>query len=101
MLKSTLTVRQVMQPEPVVVPAGCPLRDVMGRMNAQRIGAVIVVNGSNELSGIFSERDLFRRVVNADPGWRDRPVSDWMTPNPYTIAPDVGWEEAVALMDRL
>jgi serine phosphatase RsbU (regulator of sigma subunit) len=101
MPKPALTVRQVMQSEPVVVPPDCPLRDVMDRMNRQRIGAVIVVNGGNELSGIFSERDLLRRVVDADAGWRDRPVSDWMTPDPYTVAPDVGWEDAVALMDRL
>lgn len=89
-----------MQSEPVVVPLSCPLREVMDRMNHLRIGAVIVIEG-DELCGIFSERDLLRRVVDADPGWRVRPVSEWMTPNPHTIAPDVGWDEAVSLMDRL
>jgi serine phosphatase RsbU (regulator of sigma subunit)/CBS domain-containing protein len=102
MTRPALTVRQVMQAEPVVVPRSCPLREVMDRMNRQRIGAVIVVEGEDdELCGIFSERDLLRRVVDADLGWRDRPVSDWMTRDPYTIGPDVGWEEAVAMMDRL
>ncbi|MCI0703826.1 MAG: SpoIIE family protein phosphatase [Planctomycetia bacterium] len=100
MTRPALTVRQVMQSEPVVVPLSCPLREVMDRMNHLRIGAVIVIEG-DELCGIFSERDLLRRVVDADPGWRVRPVSEWMTPNPHTIAPDVGWDEAVSLMDRL
>ncbi len=70
-------------------------------MNRLRIGAVIVVDDGQELRGIFTERDLLRRVAAAEPGWRDRPVSDWMTPDPYSIPPDVGWEEAVELLARL
>ncbi|QJW99238.1 PP2C family protein-serine/threonine phosphatase [Frigoriglobus tundricola] len=101
MHRPLLTVRQVMQVEPVVVLPECPLRDVMGQMNRRRIGAVIVVGPSLELRGIFTERDLLLRVADADAGWRDLPVAEWMTPNPHTIAPDVGWEEAVALMTRL
>ncbi|MBP3956142.1 SpoIIE family protein phosphatase [Gemmata sp. G18] len=89
-----------MQAEPVTVPSTCPMRDVMGEMNRRRIGAVIVVNGANTLIGIFTERDLLRRVADADPGWRDAPVAEWMTPDPFTIAPDVGWDEAVSMMDR-
>ncbi|AMV27840.1 Arabinose 5-phosphate isomerase KdsD [Gemmata sp. SH-PL17] len=100
MRQESLSVRQVMQPEPITVPAECPVREVMEQMNRLRIGAVIVVNGAHELIGIFTERDLLRRVADADPGWRDAPVAGWMTPNPFTIAPDVGWDEAVALMDR-
>ena len=99
--RPTLTVRQVMQPEPVVVRPGCPLRDVMGQMNNRRIGAVIIVDDVSELRGIFTERDLLRRVVDADPGWRDRPVAEWMTPDPHSITPELGWEEAVAMMTRL
>src|SRR5262249_55414883 len=51
--------------------------------------------------GIFTERDLLRRVLDAPTDWRSHPVSQWMTLNPHTITPDVGWEEAVALMTRL
>ena len=100
MQRPPLTVRQVMQPEPVVVQPTCRLRDVMEQMNRRRIGAVIVVDDAAELRGIFTERDLLLRVVDADPGWRDRPVAEWMTPDPYSIAPDLSWEEAVALMTR-
>jgi serine phosphatase RsbU (regulator of sigma subunit) len=73
----------------------------MESMNRLRIGAVIIVDEHNELRGIFTERDLLRRVAQADPDWRDRRVSDWMTPDPYSIAPDVGWEDAVALLGQL
>jgi serine phosphatase RsbU (regulator of sigma subunit) len=73
----------------------------MELMNRLRIGAVIIVETGNELLGIFTERDLLRRVATADPDWRARPVSDWMTATPYTTAPELDWEEAVALMTRL
>ncbi len=100
MRQESLTVRQVMQSEPVMVPGWCPLRDVMGLMNRRRIGAVIVVNDRTELTGIFTERDLLRRVADVEPGWRETPVSEWMTPDPHSIAPDVNWEDAMALMSR-
>lgn len=90
-----------MLPDPVAVPPDCPLRDVIEQMNQRRIGAVIVVNPENEIAGIFTERDLLRRVSHAEPGWLDGPVSRWMTSNPHTIAPGVGWEDAVSLMDKL
>lgn len=100
MRQNVLTVREVMQRDPVQVPASCPLREVMGEMNRLRIGAVLVTNGEHELEGIFTERDLLRRVADADPGWRERPVSAWMTAAPVTIGPDESWETAVALMER-
>jgi serine phosphatase RsbU (regulator of sigma subunit) len=90
-----------MQSEPIVMQPSCPLRDVLELMNRLRIGAVIIVDERGELRGIFTERDLLKRVVDADPGWRNRPVCDWMTREPYTIAPDVGWEDAVALLAQL
>jgi serine phosphatase RsbU (regulator of sigma subunit) len=101
MSRPLLTVRQVMQADPVVVQPSCPLRDVMETMNRLRIGAVVIVDENGELRGIFTERDLLRRVARADAEWRARPVSDWMTPDPYSIAPDVGWEDAVALLAQL
>ena len=94
-----LTVRDVMQPDPVCVGPDCPIRDVMDAMTVARIGAVPVV-AAGKLVGIFTERDLLRRVVSAVPGWRDYPVSDWMTPNPHTVPPNLGWDEAVGKMTR-
>lgn len=100
MQDATLTVREVMQAEPVVVPATCPVRDVMEQMNRLRIGAVVVVNERAELAGIFTERDLMRRVAGAAAGWADVPVAEWMTPDPFTVAPGVSWDAAVGLMNR-
>jgi serine phosphatase RsbU (regulator of sigma subunit)/CBS domain-containing protein len=95
-----LTVRQVMQPDPVTVAPDRPIADVMLMMNRLRIGAVLVTEG-DRLVGIFSERDLLRRVAVAVPGWRELPVSHWMTADPYYIGPDLGWDGAAGMMHRL
>ncbi len=100
-MSAELTVRQVMQPEPIMVAPDTPIRDVMRTMNRNRIGAVLVVRAEGKLVGIFTERDLLKRVITAIPGWREYPVSDWMTADPYTIAADIGWDDAVGMMTKL
>lgn len=100
MSSSELTVRHVMQPDPISVSPDCPVAEAMRVMNRLRIGAVLVTEGSR-LVGIFTERDLLRRVVSAVPGWRELPVSNWMTIDPYFIGPDAGWDAAAGMMHRL
>lgn len=100
MASPELTVRHVMDKTPVAVAPECPVSEVLRLMNHRRIGSVLVVRGVDTLLGIFTERDLLRRVAIAVPGWRDHPVSEWMTPNPHVIGPDVGWDEAVGMMDK-
>jgi len=101
MTRPQLTVRQVMQAEVVTVAPDCPLDVVLGLMNLYRIGAVVVVRADKAPAGIFTERDLLRRVAVADPGWQALPVSQWMSSNPHTISPDLGWEEGLRTMERL
>ena len=96
-----VTVRQVMNPAAACVPPDTPVQEALRLMNARRIGTVLVVEGEDRLLGIFTERDLIRRVLTTDEGWRGLPVADWMTRDPHTIGPDVGWEEAAGLLERL
>jgi serine phosphatase RsbU (regulator of sigma subunit)/CBS domain-containing protein len=96
-----LRVRDLMQPDPILVEPDRCLRDVVRVMNQHRIGAVGVVTAERELLGIFSERDLLRRISDAEPDWGDWPVARWMTTNPHTVGPDLDWEGVTALMDRL
>ena len=44
---------------------------------------------------------MLKRIAAAGGDWQDLPVSAWMTRDPYTIGPDVAWEEAVMLLDLL
>ena len=100
MSSPVLTVREFMQPEPVTVDPDCPLDVVLGLMNLHRIGALLVVSAEAQLLGIFTDRDLLRRVGVAASEWQALPVSTWMTREPFTIPPEAGWDEAVGLMER-
>lgn len=99
-MTGALTVREVMQPNPASVAPTCPVRDALAAMNERRIGSVLVTDGG-ALVGIFTERDLLRRVAGAPADWRERPVSEWMTPHPHTVSPDGNWDEVAAMMVKL
>ncbi len=96
-----LKVRDVMESQPVTVSPDCSLREVLLLMNERRIGSVLITDSEQHLLGIFTERDLLRRIVEASNDWLCHPVSAWMTPNPHTIGPDLDWEEAIERMERL
>lgn len=101
MSRPELTVHEVMDRDPVTVSPSCPVRDVLAVMNERRIGSVLIVGPEDQLAGIFTDRDLLKRVGDATPGWRDAPVSNWMTTRPHTIEPHIGWDEAVERMGKL
>lgn len=100
MAEPLLTVRHVMQPDPEVVRPALPVGRAIAMMNERRVGALVVSADGISLDGIFTERDLLRRIVAAPENWRDLPVSAWMSVNPHTIGPDADWDAAVEMMDR-
>lgn len=71
--------------KPVTLPASTTIREAIGTMLSSNIGSVIVVDASGKLVGIFSERDLLTKVAGIIPDYADRPVRDFMTPNPETV----------------
>lgn len=95
-----ITVRDVMMADPLHLPSARPVQDALDLMNQQRVGAVLVVD-NERLVGIFTERDFLRRAASAPPGWRTTPLSEWMSPNPYTIESTAGWEHALTSLERL
>lgn len=96
-----LTVRQIMNPKPVTIRPDRPVKEAVTLMSQQRVGAVIVADDSGKLHGIFTERDFLRQAAKHPNNWQDIPITDWMSPYPYTIQPSAGWEEAVTSMERL
>jgi CBS domain-containing protein len=63
------------------------------------IGAIVVLD-REELCGVFSERDLLKRVVVARFDPQKVRVGVVMTPDPITIRSDATMEEAIDLMRR-
>jgi len=68
------------------VDAGTPVRDVLSHMREQRQNCVLVTD-AGRLAGIFTERDVLRKVIHAPDTW-SRPVDESMTPDPDTVHPD-------------
>jgi CBS domain-containing protein len=66
-------------------------------MTERNIGAMPVLR-DGELVGIFSERDLLRRVVAAGRSPGLTKVSEVMTPNPRTVPPGEPVENCLFLM---
>jgi CBS domain-containing protein len=74
-----------------------PVIDVVRLMVEHNIGAVPVLR-NGELAGIFSERDLMKRVVAALLDPRTTRVGDVMTTGPLVVAPNRSLEDCLALM---
>jgi signal-transduction protein with cAMP-binding, CBS, and nucleotidyltransferase domain len=66
------------------VAPGTVLADVIALMNEHHRGAVLVVQGER-LLGIFTERDVLRRVVSQGLSLAQVQVGELMTANPDTI----------------
>ena len=71
--------------------------DAVVKMNAERIGSVIVMDG-DKMMGIFTERDVLTKIVscNCDPA--QTPVADVMTRDLLTLAPSASIEEAMRVV---
>ena len=79
----------------LTVEPGLGLKAVAERMVAKDVGAVLVID-NGRLVGILTERDIMRAVAG---GMTDETlVSDWMTRDPETMAPDETMRQAAVLM---
>jgi CBS domain-containing protein len=70
--------------------------EAVAEMNRFRVGSVLVQE-AGRLVGIFTERDVLRRVVGAGLDPRRASVAEVMTSNVITIAPDATVEETMVL----
>ncbi len=71
--------------------------EVARMMVENNIGAVPVLKG-NMLVGIFSERDLMRRVVVEGLDPHTATVAEVMTPDPHVVDPEQETEECLRIM---
>lgn len=55
------------------------IRDAVARMSEKNYGAVVVVDGGQQVLGLVTERDIMKRVVNAGVNADTTPLSEIMT----------------------
>ncbi|HEM7883149.1 TPA: KpsF/GutQ family sugar-phosphate isomerase [Burkholderia cenocepacia] len=94
-------VRDVMRSGDDVPSVGlnATLSDALFQITAKRLGMTAVVDADGKVAGIFTDGDL-RRALARDGDFRTLPITEVMTRDPRTIAPDHLAVEAVELMER-
>lgn len=80
------------------VDASATVRDAVDMLHANGVGAVLIRNEDGLIDGIFTERDLLRRVVHARLDPDQTPISMAMTRDVRFVGPADSIEAALALM---
>lgn len=95
-------VREIMHYGVISCPSETPVDEAMRMMQANRIHALVVVDGPGYLAGIVSQTDLLR-------AWQDGssyeqvihgPVSNVMTRSVVSCMPDMELGRAIKLLNR-
>lgn len=71
--------------------------EAIQKMNQHKIGALLVMEG-HKVSGIFTERDVLRRVIAEERNVRDVKVADVMTCDVICASHDTDLEEVSSIM---
>ena len=91
-------------PEVVALAPSASALDAAQLMNERGIGAVLVVAdelpAERSLAGIFTERDMLRRVVAAQRHPREVPLAEVMTRDLVTCDSATSIEECASVMTR-
>ncbi len=73
------------------------VHEAVREMNRKRVGALVVIDEQRPV-GIFTERDVLRRIVDEDRDPALTKVVEVMTPDPTTVAASMRVEDAMAMM---
>ena len=68
--------------------------EAVQKMNQHKVGCVLVMNG-DQLAGIFTERDVLTRVVTSKLDPHLTPITQAMSSNVLTIAPEATVQEVM------
>ncbi len=82
---------------PLCMQRGKTLSEAVELMQRNSVGAVMIQDG-DALVGIFSERDILRKVLGSNVDLRHATVQQYMTPNPEVTTPDDTIGRAIYLM---
>ncbi len=96
--RELLRIGDMMIRNPLTVSKDEAVADSVKKMNALRVGSVLVVDKERHLVGIFTERDLMTRVVASGKDPKQTLVSEAMTKNPQTISSEMPVLKAVELL---
>lgn len=96
------TVAQLLAGKPSevwTISAQQPVLDAIKRMAEKNIGALLVTD-DNKLTGVISERDYARKVILRGKSSRETPVSEIMSNNVVSVAPEDTIDTCMTLMTQ-
>lgn len=73
--------------------------DAVQEMNLHKLGALVVMDGTR-IVGMFTERDVLRRIVGEERSPRDTTVAEVMTYELICCSPDTDLDEVSAIMQQ-
>ena len=74
------------------------LREAITLLNKKNIGVVLVTDSDGKLVGILSERDIIRRSLLQETGFRDEPVTKTMTKDVLTVPSSASVNDVMEIM---
>ncbi|GAB4268571.1 MAG: hypothetical protein Kow0080_11580 [Candidatus Promineifilaceae bacterium] len=80
------------------VTNGMTVAACIEKMQQENHNVALVLDDQNKLVGIFTERDVLRKVAD-QPEMLAQPIDKAMTPNPVTVTPESSAADALWLMD--
>jgi arabinose-5-phosphate isomerase len=84
----------------VTVPPDLTIMHVISKMTSARAGAVIVVEPSGMLAGIFTQGDFARAFQSGKPDIGAQAVGDYMTRNPIAVHEDKLVGEVLRILEE-
>ena len=92
-------IRKIIEGQEIITSTAEPtVSDAALLMREHHIGAVLVVEASGKLAGIFTERDALFRGVAEGRDVKTTRLADVMTRNPQTVKPDQPFSVAMQMM---
>jgi CBS domain-containing protein len=73
--------------------------DTIRKMNQHKIGAVLVMH-EGQVAGIFTERDVLRRVIGEEKSPANLRVAEVMTEDLICVAPETDLDDVAAIMKQ-
>lgn len=77
-----------------------PVLEAAKKMSEHNVGSILVLDDARHLVGIFTERDLLRRVVLEGLDAASTPVRQVMSADVYTVPPEAPRQEVLQLMNE-
>jgi len=74
------------------------LREAIEMLNDKNIGVVLVTDKNGHMVGILSERDIIRRALAQETGFRDEPVTKTMTKKVFTVDESASIDDVMEIM---